>query len=71
MLEGRATAPGGPVKATLKGSDFLYEMPKTLNFEAKSDVFYLSNAAVDVMERDRKLHQELKARAAARKKKRR
>jgi len=71
VLKGHGTAPGGPVKVKQKGSDFLYETPKTVNFDAQSDLLYLSKAAVETLERDKTLYDELAAKAASRKKKRR
>ncbi len=71
VIEGYGTAADGPVKLKRKGYDFIpVRSPKALDFQPKSTVFYLSKAAMDTVERDQKIYDELKAKAAARKKKR-
>jgi hypothetical protein len=71
VLTGFGTPPDGPVSVTRKGQDFVYKMPTALTFDARTEVMYLSKAAVDTLEQDKKLYDDLAAKAAARKKQRR
>jgi hypothetical protein len=72
VLEGYGTSADGPVKLRWKGRDLVHgKMPKALSFNPKSTVFYLSKAAIDTVERDQKHYDALRAKEAARKKKRR
>jgi hypothetical protein len=71
VIQGLGSPPGGPVKVKRKGDDFIHETPKELNFDPATYVFYLSKAAVDTLEQDKKLYDEFRAKAASRKKKRR
>jgi hypothetical protein len=69
VLWGYGTPPGGPVKVARKRNGFRYKVPKELVFEPTTQVIYLSKAAVDTLERDQRLYDDLAARAAAWKKK--
>ncbi|WP_163989064.1 hypothetical protein [Pyxidicoccus caerfyrddinensis] len=71
LLTGLGSPPDGPAKVTRKGQDFIFKMPTELKHDATTEVTYLSKAAVATLEQDKKLYDELAAKAAARKKKRR
>jgi hypothetical protein len=70
VLTGFGTPPDGPLPVTQKGSELHHETPPALKYDAQTEVLYLSKAAVDTLERDKKLYDALAAKAAARKKKR-
>lgn len=70
VLTGFGSPPGGPLPVTQQGAELHHETPSTLNYDAQTEVLYLSRAAVDTLEQDKKLYDELSAKAAARQKKR-
>jgi hypothetical protein len=71
VLTGFGTPPGGPVSITKKGQDFVYKMPTELTYDATTEIMFVSRAAVEALEQDKKTYDGLAAKAAARKKKRR